>query len=420
MLSWTTNCMANIAIFSIVFINHIEGNDDYFNIVIPQQSLDREIYVIGDLHGDVECAKYWVNKIGVIDDVENPKLWLKNDASLIFMGDYIDRGPFSHKTLFFVKSLTDAFPDRVTALMGNHEMEILKDRHQSRKMKYFYQSTNVIHPSEYVNHITYRDWENTDDLVIDLLLNASLLVYSEKTKESPPVHFSPEKLPQAFAPNPKRKCIVDFVEDESKKELVRERLAEYQKAYLNTFMSSSLLGKWMEKTLKVAHIENNILFTHGGIQTEVASQLTSNFSSIEELNEEVANNLSDEKFFPFIMQNPTGRIVENMLYYRGNHDEGACSDLLENFQRWGGVHVLAVGHTPGAHIRRKCGDQFLALDSLLGRWIRSSGGFHCSQGEPRSRGKFKCPRIQQKCRGQIVKILPDGNIQVLDGQIENP
>mmetsp|Transcript_4682 Transcript_4682/g.6787 ORF Transcript_4682/g.6787 Transcript_4682/m.6787 type:complete len:418 (+) Transcript_4682:63-1316(+) len=414
MMLWTVNC---ILVLVIAIINLAEGYNDQ-TIVIPQQSRDREIYVIGDLHGDVDCAKYWVNRIGVVDDIENPKQWLEEGASLIFMGDYIDRGPFSHQTLLLVKNLTDAFPNRVTALMGNHEMEILKDRHPSRKMKYFYYPNNVIHPSEYSNHITYRDWESTDDLVVDLLLNASLRVYSELRKDGPPVHFSPEKLPETFAPNPQRKCVVDFVEDETKKKLVRERLEEYQKAYLDTFMSSSVVGMWMEKTLKVAHIENGILFTHGGIRTSVAIQLTSNFSSIEELNEEVTNNLSDDDFFPFIIQNPTGRMVESMLYYRGNHEEGACLELLENFQRWGGVHVLAVGHTPNINIRRKCGDQFLALDSLLGRWIRSSGGFHCAQGKPRSRGKFTCPRIQQKCRGQIVKISPDGNLQVLDGQTD--
>ena len=47
------------------------------------------VYVIGDLHGDVDCGKYWVNRLELAD--LEAKKWLKPEASLVFLGDYCDK-----------------------------------------------------------------------------------------------------------------------------------------------------------------------------------------------------------------------------------------------------------------------------------------------------------------------------------------
>jgi hypothetical protein len=92
------------------------------------------VYVIGDLHGDADCAKYWVDRLQLVD--MDTQKWLQPEATLVFLGDYCDKGCFSYQTMHFVKSLTDAFPDHVTALMGNHELELLRDRDPSTQPKY--------------------------------------------------------------------------------------------------------------------------------------------------------------------------------------------------------------------------------------------------------------------------------------------
>lgn len=73
------------------------------------------IYAMSDIHG------YY--------DIFNKNLSLinldGNDTKLILCGDYIDYGPEILKTLELVKQLTEKYPGRVIALMGNHEKMLL-------------------------------------------------------------------------------------------------------------------------------------------------------------------------------------------------------------------------------------------------------------------------------------------------------
>jgi Calcineurin-like phosphoesterase len=369
-------------------------------------SSNRQTYVIGDLHGDVECAKYWVKQIKVVDNINNPKSWLQDDATLVFMGDYIDKGPFSYQTLMFVKSLTDEFPDKVTALMGNHEMELLKDRHPRRNPKYYHYAYSVVHPNEFRNFIQiYRDIDDDDELVIELLLNASMEVYSRNLHRS--ARFAPET---KVGPT-----IIDFVLKDHHKDLVRTRLTEYQLAYESSFYSNTTLGKWLEG-LKVAHVENGVLFTHGGVDTEIASMLK-RFKNVTALNNHVRENAGNERFLEFLSSSETGAIVQKMLFYRGNHKPAACDELSRILHDLEGVYRLAVGHTPGKYVRIMCENQFLALDSLLGRWIRTSGNYYCPTTS-REVSNFRCPTLEEKCLGQIVQIGGDGTFRIINSTQE--
>ena len=89
------------------------------------------IWAIGDLHGDALCAQHWVGRTGLVANLaQPPSAWVWTDAAahLVLMGDYIDKGPRSKQTLKLVRALTRRFPSQVTALMGNHELNLLVDR----------------------------------------------------------------------------------------------------------------------------------------------------------------------------------------------------------------------------------------------------------------------------------------------------
>jgi Calcineurin-like phosphoesterase len=95
-----------------------------------RESLGLTIYAIGDLHGDVECARQWVSRTHVIIDSAHHRnhRWRDEAVRLVFVGDYVDKGITSRQTLEYVKNLTETFPKYVTAIMGNHELELLRDR----------------------------------------------------------------------------------------------------------------------------------------------------------------------------------------------------------------------------------------------------------------------------------------------------
>lgn len=72
-------------------------------------------FVIGDIHGCYNALLELFYKIS--PDLEEDKI--------IFLGDYIDRGPDSKKVVSFVIRLMDQAPGRVIPLMGNHEQVFL-------------------------------------------------------------------------------------------------------------------------------------------------------------------------------------------------------------------------------------------------------------------------------------------------------
>ena len=95
-----------------------------------------------------------MERTGLID--ESTGRWSDPTSHLIFVGDYVDKGPTSRQVVELVKSLTERYPEQVTALLGNHEMELLLDRDRSRwdmwgGSGYFGLAYASVHPAEYLH-----------------------------------------------------------------------------------------------------------------------------------------------------------------------------------------------------------------------------------------------------------------------------
>jgi len=69
----------------------------------------KKIILVGDTHGDLGASK----KV-----VEN---YLRPGNKIIFLGDYVDRGPFSKENLEFLLEKKLKFPNQIFLLQGNHE-----------------------------------------------------------------------------------------------------------------------------------------------------------------------------------------------------------------------------------------------------------------------------------------------------------
>ena len=88
----------------------------------------RNIYAVGDVHGCLGLLEQ------LLDEVQPD---LANDT-LIFMGDYIDRGPDSRKVVDYVLRLRQKYPrEHIICLKGNHEamfQDFLQDRERAMFM----------------------------------------------------------------------------------------------------------------------------------------------------------------------------------------------------------------------------------------------------------------------------------------------
>ena len=447
------------------------------------------VYVIGDMHGDAICAVSWVNRTGLIANLINEDIssqkpayerlnnpskwsWTEDSAKLVFMGDYVDKGPTSRQTVEFVKDLTTTFPDRVTGILGNHELELLRDRDSriAPYNRYSSYSYATVHPGDYHSYVAQpnqndndveeknpedgvaiRSLDEKDELVLDLLLEAGMEVYSHQAHSA--VRFVPS-LPE-HTDDPRQRgimyAITDLIPPEHRM-LAQERLAEYQDAYLDAFRSGTDLGTWVENR-PIMHLAEDIktLFVHGGVSHTIGtSYLTNGKAGVDKLNSVWWEHSHEGKLYDFLngkgasLNEIYGYVIYELLTYRGNHpgygkweshgtveesteEDEVCKVLHDMLSQMEGIDRIAVGHTPDWNIRILCDGAFLALDSTLGRWIRGSGNEYCPGPEHLGKrkesgvdlpttsrdGRYKCEIIKEVCEGQIVRLDSDGSVNIL-------
>jgi Calcineurin-like phosphoesterase len=381
--------------------------DDGFDVVNYPSTT---VYVIGDLHGDADCARQWLQRTQLIDTTTLE--WKNTTSHLVFLGDYVDKGIQSRQTVEFVKELTERYPQQVTALLGNHELELLRDRTEAiwggSTAGYFQLPYAATHPAEYLNYIsdTNDDSLDRDRIVVDALYNASIEIYGRGLQRS-----------VFFVPDLSHKGSVLHLIPDHLRSVVHERLLVFQKSYLDAYRTGTDLGTWLE-TRPIVKILHGTIFMHGGLSRDTAPYVQSE-SHVQHLNEQFQRNAVESRLQTFLTTTALGRAVYDILVYRGNHKEGACEWLPDVLPS--NVHQLAIGHTPSSSVRINNCDaetsgmnmahpknyRILALDSALSRWFRNSGNNYCS-GErlyKSSNQQYTCRKIVNHCQGQIVRIL---------------
>ena len=68
-----------------------------------------KVIFVGDTHGDLEATETIIHK------------YLKSENTLVFLGDYVDRGPASLENINFLLGQKIEHPGALYLLMGNHE-----------------------------------------------------------------------------------------------------------------------------------------------------------------------------------------------------------------------------------------------------------------------------------------------------------
>ncbi|KAJ8923305.1 hypothetical protein NQ315_001863 [Exocentrus adspersus] len=77
--------------------------------------LTSPMYIMGDFHGNVADLLYFEKLLWHIGPGLNP-------SSLLFLGDYVDRGAYSIEVISYLLSYKLQYPTKVNLLRGNHEI----------------------------------------------------------------------------------------------------------------------------------------------------------------------------------------------------------------------------------------------------------------------------------------------------------
>lgn len=83
-------------------------------------SSTRLTFAIGDIHGMYDALRVILDGIDAYTSERNVTDW-----KLVFLGDYIDRGPDSFKVVEEIRKLQLRSPERFITLRGNHEQMLL-------------------------------------------------------------------------------------------------------------------------------------------------------------------------------------------------------------------------------------------------------------------------------------------------------
>lgn len=420
------------------------------------------VHAIGDLHGDLGCARHWVRRTGAVTHFnDGPDAWEWADPShhMIFMGDYIDKGPQALGVLRLVKSLTERFPEHVTALLGNHELNLLVDRLELPGRRYMEFPYAATHPAEYAQWLPAEQRSANTSIALDALYEALLRVYGAGLYRS--------TLMTPLGP----KSIVRHVRTDAQ-DVVREELTRWQAAYLSGVAPTTEIGQWLQRRPLTHVIEPGLLFAHGGVpanllgdggarldraalsalnaafakqsadmhamlsaapHAQVRTRLASRCSSARKPTCSARMCTSTSTFtrvrvhthkhshshaHPWVPapahahRGPTpsapARAPQELVEYRGLHRD--CAEV-RRVKRALNVSRIVLGHTPDNSVRVLCDGGLLAIDSALGRWFRASGNNYCAGDADASSpdGAFACHAKPEACEGQTVRLERDGD-----------
>ena len=99
-------------------IETLKNGEKFFDVQgrlirLPETS---EAVIVGDLHGDLSSLKTILKRSRFYRRVRtNP------DFLMIFLGDYVDRGPKQLEVLMKLMELLEKYPENIILMRGNHE-----------------------------------------------------------------------------------------------------------------------------------------------------------------------------------------------------------------------------------------------------------------------------------------------------------
>ena len=188
------------------------------------------VVAIGDVHGDFDDFVSILQRTGLIDAQHH---WTGNKATLVQVGDLLDRGPKPREVMDLVMALEKEAPKaggRVVSLLGNHEMmNIMGDLRYVTPQNYASFADGNSEDRRKSGYQQYVKWRSSHSALIAELPQPMEITEAEWMARHP-VGFIEQR--EAFSPN-------------------------------------GSYGKWLREHSAVAKI-GDAIFLHGGIHPNVA------------------------------------------------------------------------------------------------------------------------------------------------------
>jgi predicted MPP superfamily phosphohydrolase len=179
-----------------------------------QYSLNRPIFVMGDVHGDYYGMIDLLQKGNVIDEKLN---WKWGSGHLVFLGDIVDRGENVTECLWLIYKLERQARKEggyVHYLLGNHEIMIMTKDYRYLADKYFYMNDQlgIDFSRNYDQNSFFGKWLSSKNSLVKigpyLFLHAGLSYESFLNKYSIPNMNSTVR---QYLKNPKAKTFSDTI-----------------------------------------------------------------------------------------------------------------------------------------------------------------------------------------------------------------
>ncbi|MDP3358317.1 MAG: metallophosphoesterase [Lutibacter sp.] len=186
---------------------------------------------IGDIHGHADELEALLKKMGY---TKKNKVYSHPERKVLFVGDYIDRGPKIRKTLKIVRRMVES--DNAIALMGNHEYNAICFHYPETKGGHLrnHSIKNILQ-----HYKTLKEFKNRQDEYDNYIDWFKTLPLFYETEYFRAVHAS----------------WIESTMDELKLHLKNGRLTE--EAIINSVKNGSLFNNAIEDTLKGKEIPLN-------------------------------------------------------------------------------------------------------------------------------------------------------------------
>lgn len=141
------NTLYNYIDTFMISLSILQRENDYTHIKWINPNQKEKIVVFGDFHGSLSTFVRHLlrfKKIGILD--ENCKI--KENYSIMFLGDIVDRGIYSYEILMILYLLIINNPEKIILVCGNHE----ELNTNGRLNRYLYIAENITSSKSFVGN----------------------------------------------------------------------------------------------------------------------------------------------------------------------------------------------------------------------------------------------------------------------------